>query len=496
MNIQLAVQTYKSKSTPLSAQQLVNFYAEKEPAGAKSPVAIFGGPGLMARFTVGTGPLRGMHVMNNVLYVVSGDSLYSVNSFYQTRFLGAGISGLGVVRMADNGVQVGIVNGLNTFIYNATTDVYQQINDPNAPPAATITYMDGYFLFDKAGSNEFYYSGILDGTSYNALDFDTAEVSPGFLLALCNQQQNLLVFTQNVIETWFDSGANDSPFQRFNGATVERGCAAAQSIVKEDNSVFFLGNDRIFYRLNLPQPLRISQPAIEQEWQTYPTVSDCFCFNINFEGHKFIVVTFPSAPNADTSALGRTFIYDISTDLWHERVSFLSSGTSLGRWRANCSVVFNNVTLIGDAFGNQVGELSSTQYTEYGAPIIGTLVAPAIQADRRRIFHANFELDMETGVGLLPGAASDFNSDVNPDFGPLPVQGSDPQIMLDWSDDGARTWKSPQKWSALGKIGAYQQRVRWQRLGQSRTRIYRVQISDPVRRTIIAARGDYSVGGL
>ena len=58
-------------------------------------------------------------------------------------------------------------------------------------------------------------------------------------------------------------------------------------------------------------------------------------------------------------------------------------------------------------------------------------------------------------------------------------QGSDPQIMLQYSDDGGITW-SNELWETLGKLGKYRTRVEWRRLGRSRDRVFKVKVSDPV----------------
>ena len=81
------------------------------------------------------------------------------------------------------------------------------------------------------------------------------------------------------------------------------------------------------------------------------------------------------------------------------------------------------------------------------------------------------ELIAETGVGLSSG------------------QGSDPQVCLRVSDDLGRTW-SNEKWRSLGAQGAYRTRVRWNRLGQARDRVFELSGSDPVRTTLI----DLNVG--
>lgn len=550
-----ATQSYQLQGLPISAQRLVNLYAEQEPPDAKTQVAVLGVPGLLEAFTAGPGPIRGAHVMNDVLYVVSANSFYSIAPDGTTTLIGgASVSGSNVVSMADNGNQIVIVNGVSGYCFTlngsfsaasvsiagggtnyaqgdtvtlgggtysspavlsvtgvtagaitsaivqtggqysvkpgdpvaqiatsglgsgATFDVtwtgiaagFGEITDPNFYPANTVTFYDDYFVLDKAGTNQWFFSNILDGTTYSPLDFNTAEVQSDFVRAIINQQENLLIFGEKSIETWFDAGTNDNPFQRYDGATIERGCAAPMTPLKEDNSVFFLADDIIFYRLDGVLLHRISTHAIEQAWQSYSSVVDAFAFSYTFAGHKFINVTFPSA-NA-------TWVFDIASNRWHERISYTMDAVSLGRWRGNCAVSFINQTLIGDAYGGGIGRLSATTYTEYGAQILGIMTSPPIHKDRMRVFIPIYELNIQAGVGLPDG------------------QGSNPQIMLEYSKDGGLTYANRQLWQSMGKIGETTKRLRWKKLGQSRQWVLRHTISDPVPRRIIGAFANLSFG--
>lgn len=465
--IPFAVQSYKSRSLPVSAQRSVNCYAEKEPDDAKTPVAVFVAPGMVSFVSVGTGPIRNLHLMNNIVYVVSGQRLYSVTLAGVVTDLGGSIPGTNYTPMADNGTQVCIVNGSNGYIYSATGG-FQIISDANFHSANSVTFYDNYFVFDWAGTNKFFNSNSLDGTSYSGTDFASAEVSSDLVLSLVNQQENLLIFGQSTIETWYDAGQVNFPFARVDGGTIERGCAAALTPIKEDNSVFFLGDDLVYYRLNGTSLTRISTHAIEQAWQGYATVSDAYSFSYTFEGHKFINVVFPSA-NA-------TWVHDIATGLWHERESWDINNQSYGRWRGTCALKAFGKVLVGDFYSGSIGYLDATTFTEFGNIQQAMLTSPTIHKDRKRIFISCLEMDVESGVGLNAG------------------QGSDPQIMLDISRDGGRTFGSPQRFNSLGKIGAYLQRVRWLRLGQARQWIFRVYISDPVKRVILRAHADMSFG--
>lgn len=71
-------------------------------------------------------------------------------------------------------------------------------------------------------------------------------------------------------------------------------------------------------------------------------------------------------------------------------------------------------------------------------------------------------LDIDMGLGLITG------------------QGSDPEVMMRYSDDGLNTWSS-ERTRSFGKIGKYGQRKPvWRRNGNSRERVYEFAISDPV----------------
>ena len=193
-----------------------------------------------------------------------------------------------------------------------------QITAPAFMPANTVVYFDDYFIFSAGGTQQFFLSNLGDGTQYNALDFASAQASSDNVLAVINYHEQLMIFKQTRVEIWYDAGAANFPFQRYDGAYIQRGLASAYAVCQEDNTVFWLGEDGIFYRLNGFSPVRISTFGTEHAWAQYPTILDASCFVVTMEGHKFIFLTF-AAGNA-------TWCYDISSGtqapLWHERESW------------------------------------------------------------------------------------------------------------------------------------------------------------------------------
>lgn len=478
MIIPFAQQSYRHDSRPLSAQRLLNLYAERQPPDAKTQVSLHGVPGIATFASAGTGPIRGGILLGGLLYVVSGPWLYSITnaSIPVVTQLGGQILGSGVVSMADNGDEIMIVNGSNGFVYD-TTSGFRIVTDTDFDAAKTTDFLDGFFLFDRDGTNQVFRSDLLDGTAYEALAFATKESKSDNVQAVLNVKQVLHVLGEKSSELWANAGAAFFPFQRIPGGTIDRGIISPHAHAQEDQTLFLLGDDRIAYKMAGTQLNRVSQHAIERTWQNYTAVSDCFGLAHTWNGHKFIAFTFPT----EQVSLGDTgtWVYDISTQLWHERLSYDLNGTPLGRWRGNCVIEAYGKTLVGDSLSGKIGYLDDTVQTEFGDPIYAQAAGSPLSVANKALFTSSFSLDVEAGTGLASG------------------QGSNPQWMLDISDDGGHTWSPQQPWQSSGPLGSFKSRLNWTRLGRTErggTRVFRVTISDPVKRTIYAADADIKPG--
>lgn len=463
--IVFGVESYVSRSLPLSAQRVVNAFMERQPHGTKNQTPVFGAPGLTRWIELPTKPLRGFWNFNGVLYAVAGQVLYRINNAGGYKALGGGITGSGVVSISDNGTQIMVVNGVGGYLADGT-DNYQQIQNPNFFSASTILFFDNYFAFDRKGTNEWFLSGLSDGTSYSGLDFASAEAQPGFLTALAQNLRLMFLFCQNHIEMWYDVGAQDFPFQPYAGGVIEKGCVSPHSVINQDEALFFLGRDKVFYRLQGNVPQRISTHAVETAIASYGDVSDAFCLTYTLEGHKMVTLTFPSVPH--------TWEYDISTGLWHERESWDENGNNLGRWRANCAIEIYDKILIGDAFSGVISILDWSVNNELGNTLQMLIHSSTLHDERLPLFVQRLELDMQVGGK----------------FGSGPVlygHAQPPQAMLRWSKDGGQTWSRRQRWRSLGRVGEYLKRLRWMQIGSARQWVFELTVSDDVPRVLLGA---------
>ena len=211
-----------NRSPSLSAENLVNMYAEKAPSDSRTPVLLLGAPGLKLFATAGAGPCRGLHEMAGVLYAVSGPILYSISASGSVTSIGA-VPGSDLVDMSDNGAQMIIVTNPDAYVYDRSAGTLTQVTDPDFPGASSVDFLDGYFIFTQPRSGEFFISALEDGTSYDALDFATAESNPDNLVRAWVDHREILLFGQLTMEPWYDSGGADFPFDRIPQAITERG---------------------------------------------------------------------------------------------------------------------------------------------------------------------------------------------------------------------------------------------------------------------------------
>jgi hypothetical protein len=462
--------SYVARSVNAADNRLVNLFPEIVPEAGKEPAFLNRAPGLNFLQTVGIGPIRGLWAFSSsdsTAFVVSGTQLYKINTSYVATLIGS-VSGTGPVSMADNGTQLFIACNGPSFIYNNTTNAFGQITDPDFPGAVTVTYLDGYFVFNEPNSQKMWVTAILDGTSIDPLEFASTEGSPDGLVAVISNFREVWAFGTNSIEVWSDTGALDFPLERIPGAFNELGCAAPYSIAKMDNSLFWLGRDRrgqgIVYRANGYAGQRVSTHAVEWQIQQYADLSDAIGYTYQQEGHSFYVLIFPTA--------NTTWVYDASTQAWHERAGWVNG--SFTRHRSNCQMAFNNKVVVGDFENGNIYSFDLEDYSDNGQIqkwLRSWRALPTGENNLKRTAQHSLQLDIESGVGLNLG------------------QGSDPEVMLRWSDDGGHTY-SNEHWAKIGKIGEYYKRVFWRRLGMTlklRDRVYELSGTDPVKITIMGA---------
>jgi len=463
--IPFATQAYElGTAVQFAAQRCVNLFPEVGAPGSKVPIALLGTPGLTTYAVVGSGPIRGMIAMAGFLFVISGDRLIRLSINGDELDLGF-IQGRATVKLAQNGDQVMIVSGPGTSdSYIATTTTLTQITDIDFPGASDVDFIDGYFVASRPDTNEFYISALYDGLTWDPLDFARAEGQPDNIVGVVVDHREIWLMCEDTIEVWYNSGNVDFPFERASGTFIQRGLAARDSIAQIDNTLFWVGNDGIVYRANGYSPQRVSTHAIEEEILQSIGTSDLISFGYSQKGHAQYVLKKPNR---------FTFVYDVATGLWHERCSCARADYKVSTFEQT----FDRLLAGDDVSGNVYFFDLENAGREDDGIVVSRMAAPPLFANEEEATLNALVVDFERGVGLTTG------------------QGSDPVVMLRYSDDAGLTWSS-EKWRSLGKIGEYKKRARWNRLGDFRQRVLELSISDPVDRVIMGAYAKLERGTL
>lgn len=463
---------YQARSSNFDAQQCVNMYVEMSESGSsKSPACLIGTPGMKLWATLDAGAARGLHRFTpDIAISITGAKVYKiVRSPYSQTVIGTIVERDSPVRMADNGTTVMLVTGFaEGYFIDPVAGTVTQIVDPSFVGANACGFVGGRLVWNKLGTGQFQYTEPYD-TTIGALNFYTAESSPDNLSNLIVNHSEVWLYGPDSVETWVLTGDNTDPFARIQGAQMETGIDAANSLAKMDNTIFWLGGDSrgrgiVLKAVGYSQAQRVSTHAIEYAISKYADISDAQAWTYQQEGHTFYVLSFPTA--------SKTWVLDAATGMWHER-AFRAVDGSYGRVRACCQMAFDGKVIVGDYLAGSLYQLDLDTYSDVGGAAIPRIRAcQHLSADlKQQLFHS-LQIDMETGVGLN-----------------APAQAQNPQAMLQWSDDGGHTW-SNEAWSSMGRIGEYRTRVRWRRLGRSRDRIFRVVITDPVKVVIIGATAE------
>lgn len=458
---------------------MVNLFPEIIPEGGTEPGFLNRAPGLNFLQTVGTGPIRGLwaHQTNGSdFYVVSGTEVYKLTGLTSTPTKIGNVSGTGPVSIADNGAVIFFACNGPSYTYYEPTNEFNQITDPNFPGAVTVAYLDTQFIFNEPNSQRIWSVDTINPANgdyiyplvFNSLFFASADGSPDGVQAVNVDHRQLWVFGTDSTEVWYNAGLSNFPLAPVQGAFNEIGCVAPYTVAKLDNTLFWLGTDArgqgIVYKANGYGAARMSTHAIEYAIAQYGNISDALAYTYQQEGHAFYVLIFPTA-NA-------TWVYDVATQAWHERAGFVNGAFT--RHRSNCQCNFGGNIIVGDFENGNIYTFDLSVYADNGQPqkwLRSWRALPTGQNNLKRTAQHSLQLECESGTGLNDG------------------QGSDPEVMLRWSDDGGHTWSS-EHWSKMGKIGEYYRRVFWRRLGMTlklRDRVYEISGTDPIKIDITGA---------
>lgn len=457
MTLPLPFHSYRLRSKKAAQMRLLNCYAAVSPPEGKGPLNLQGIAGIRSFATVATGPQRAAIQFNGELYAVGGTGFVRVSAAGDIITLGA-VSASGTVDIAKNSTQIAVLVEPDLWVYEAGALTKVTDDDFTSRGASKMAVLGSFGGFIEPNSGRFFICDLANFTVYDPLDFATAEGAPDNLRSIEANQQQFVLFGDETTELWELVGGPDFPFLRVVNGYVECGCAGKDATCGADNTVFWLDQDRIFRRLEGITPRRVSNDGCEEQWQDYARVDDANVFSYVFDGHTYVVMRFPSA--------GATWVYDINTGEWHERESY-----GYDHWRAAWVVKCYDKTFVGDTQSGAIGRMDADTYSEWEGTLLREATTGIVPGEQKWSYFDRLELDMEVGRGIETG------------------QGSDPDVMLDVSNDGGVNF-TPKSNRKIGRAGEFKKVIHWDRLGRAKRnmRVFRFRVTDPVPFVVSAGR--------
>lgn len=430
------------------SQRSINWYPVK-PEREGERAHLRGRPGLDLICTLPSDYTRGTLDFGDRFFCVNGPTIYEVYADGTTRDWGSISSTESRVTMAFLQNVIVIGDGSTYFALDLSTETVSEITD--APHGRFCVFFNQRILYAGQGGQVFY-SELNDPTNIPGLNFFTAESLPDAVVAITTSEEQIYLHGQDSTEPWYDSGDTDNPFQRVQGGVAYSGCWWPDTALHLDNASWWVERDKdgvgIVRRTQGATPLRVSTSAVERFLSSATNVS---AHSYQEEGETFYVI------NADQG----TWAYGLKAQEWHERGWLNPNTGEMERARPEHHALSLGGHVVTDYEDGRVYFQSLAYHSDDGDEIRRTRVSPHGNSDGRQVIIDELFLQFATGVGL-DGTG----------------QGTDPQVMLRVSKDGAGFGN--ERTASLGKIGEFKNRVRFHRLGKGTDWLFEISVSDPV----------------
>ena len=456
----------QQRSPFISTVERINCVVEMTDNG-RQQAAILGLPGLTSFVDFGDLPARGVFSTDNDLtfFVVTGDQIIRAAFNQPPVTIGTLQTQEGPVWMDSNGRQLFINDGMDAFIYTFATNLLTQVEDVDFPESARggIFLSNRFWVYSTDG--RVFASDLLDGLSWDGLNFFTPESVPDGIRAIARWFNDMVVFGTHSIEFWTASSTSvigGLGFRPIAGANTEVGLEAELGYASTDQTLFFMGNSNGqtgIYELSGYGAKKVSTPQIDDVFAKRTTHSTAVATAYTVGGHPIFQITLPG----QTSEVAITMIYDNLSNLWSFRRSYEQP-----YYRGLFATRSTDSVYITDAFVGKIHKMVEDVYTEDGNIFPFEVTGMHLLKEGDDLAIAEISVDIETGLGIPVG------------------QGDNPQGMLQISKDGGHVWWS-EVWVLLGKIGDYRRRAVRRRIGSARDIAVRFRITDPIPRRVTGA---------
>lgn len=391
----------------------------------------------IVQFATGTGADRGGINWNGLCYRVMGTTLIRVEASGTIVVIGDVGSG-GPVTFAQSFSYLAIASGGRLYYWNGLS--MNQVVDPDLGYCSSVVWVDGYFM-GTDGVN-LIVTELNSPTSINPFKYGSAEADPDNVFCLLKLNGRPHALGRYSIEQYVNVGGSNFPFERVEGALIQRGvignyaaCVFAEQIAfvgsgHNEPPAVWIGSNGATVKLSTREIDTILQGYTEAQLSTVQMESRIE------KSHQQLYIHLPDQSLVYDHGASQT----MQTPVW----CTLTSGTGdAGIYRARGFVWCYDKWICGDPASNLIGRFTNATGEHYGAKTGWQFSTPILYNEGRGAILHKIELV------TLPGRV------------PL---GADPVVWTSFTADG-ETWSMPAPCKA-GRQGDRTARLTWLRQGR------------------------------
>jgi hypothetical protein len=425
--------------------RLINLYPEPLPAGSRAAFALKSVPGTTVLATLDGVFTRALSAVSGRLFAVIGGALVEVTATGGTINRGAVADGDETSVSANSG-DIAVAAAGTYRVLSGTSLTTPSLSGLQFSDVGSVEFLAGRTILTQRAGRVFMWSDLADASTFDALNFATAELRDDAILRAVAINGNLWIFKEGSTEIWFATGEGGAlAFAPVPGGLRERGLLGYGLVAKIPDGAVFVGDDGIVYLASGDAMQAISTPAVNESIAAETPTHAAY---YEHDGHKFCVIRFDDRP---------AWVFDMATQLWHERA------TDDGAWSATHLAYFGGRWLAGTT-GGRVLSLGGT-FADADGPLRRVAVSRPLTGQGRRFVVSEVELLGRVGLSDLSRPAV---------------------AMVRASRDGGFTWGATRE-ASFGSQGQYDRRAVLRSWGQARQFVMEVSVTDPTELTLLSA---------
>lgn len=398
----------------------------------------------IVRNGAGPGVTRGGINWRGVCYRVMGTKFVSIDAAGTVTII-ADVGGTGHVTFDYSFDYLGIASSGNLYMYNGAT--VAQVTDPDLLTVVDFLWIDGYFM--TTDGTFLIVTELANPFDVNPLKYGASELDPDPVVALLKVRDEVYALNRYTIELFDNVGGDNFPFQRIDGAQIQKGVIGTHACCEFQDAVAFLGSGR-----NEAPGIYIGTAAQAQKIST----AEVDTVLLQFTEAELALVVMEARVDRDHIQLlihlpDRTLVYDagvsqaLGEPIWF---ALTSSVVGWSRYRARDLVWCYDRWLVGDANSALIAYLDNALSSHFGDVVRWEFSTSIVYNESRGAIFQMLELVCLTGRVAF---------------------GAQPVISTSYSVDG-ETW-SQEKTLQMGTRGDRNKRLTWWRQGAMRN--WRIQ---------------------